>query len=310
LSTTPHTIVIGTRGSRLAVRQTNLALAALQAANPDVRFQTSIIASSGDAHPDVPIEGLGVGAFVKELQVALLRGDIDLAVHSLKDLPAAATPGLAIAAIPDREDPREALVDRWSQPLELLPPGARIGTGSPRRMAQLRRLRPDIQVLPIRGNVTTRLDKATGNDYDGVVLALAGLKRLGLDGNLSQIFDPHVFLPAPGQGALALETRASDQATIAIVRAIQHQPTAVAVAAERAFLAALGGGCRAPYGAYASVQGNLVTLTGMVGKDDGRRLYQATVSSTAGDPDAAARAVLDALRAQGAGPLIDEIKGQ
>ncbi len=287
-----------------------MAQALLQQANPQASFLLRTIASSGDAHPDVPIESLGVGAFVKELQLELLRRQIDIAVHSLKDLPTDSTPGLVVAAVTQREDPRDALVNRWGLPLERLPAGARIGTGSPRRMAQLRHLRPDLQVLPLRGNVTTRLNKALGADYDGVVLALAGLLRLGLHDKVAQVLDAETFLPAPGQGALAIEVRADDSETIAIVRSIQHEPTALETRAERAFLAALGGGCRAPYGAYASVKGNIVTLLGMVGEMQGQKLYKATASSSVDDPEAAATAVYNALRAQGAGKLIDEMKGQ
>ncbi|MBI2170658.1 MAG: hydroxymethylbilane synthase [Chloroflexi bacterium] len=308
MSTSTKPVRIGARGSQLSLRQTHQALSMLQAAHPSARFPITTIASSGDTHPDLPIERLGVGAFVKELQVALLRREIDIAVHSLKDLPTLPTPGLAIAAVTLREDPRDALVDRWDLTLASLPPGARIGTGSPRRMAQLRSLRPDLQVLPIRGNVTTRLDKALGADYDGVVLALAGLRRLGLDGQVAQVFDPDLLLPAPGQGALALEVRADDPETAALVRRIQHQETYLATQAERAFLALLGGGCRAPYGAYALVEGNAIALTGMVGEVSGQRLYRASASGSAQDPEAAAAAVYHALRAQGAGPLIDEMK--
>ncbi|MBI4311897.1 MAG: hydroxymethylbilane synthase [Chloroflexi bacterium] len=308
MTTKEKTIVIGARGSQLSVRQTRLALDMLQAAHPHHRFQLTTIASSGDNHPDTPIERLGVGAFVKELQFALLRREIDVAVHSLKDLPTAQTPGLVLAAIPIREDPRDALVDRWGLPLERLPAGARIGTGSPRRMAQVRHMRPDLQVLPIRGNVTTRLDKAHGADYDGAVLALAGLRRLGLDGDVSQVFAPDVLVPAPGQGALALEVREDDAETLALVRSIQHYETFIATRAERAFLAALGGGCRAPYGAHAVIAGNTVTLTGMVGEHSGQRLYKATASGSVADPEAVAMAVYEALQRQGAGPLIQRMK--
>ncbi|MCZ6615297.1 MAG: hydroxymethylbilane synthase, partial [Chloroflexi bacterium] len=163
-------IVLGTRGSGLALRQTNEVLEQLRAIHPEADFQVTTIATVGDVRPDEPIASLGIGAFVTELEAALLRSDIDVAVHSLKDLPTAPTPGLHIPAVTVREDPRDCLVDRWDLPLEQLPAGARIGTGSPRRASQLLHLRPDLRVIPIRGNVDTRLKKARGPDFDGVVL--------------------------------------------------------------------------------------------------------------------------------------------
>ncbi|MBI4339642.1 MAG: hydroxymethylbilane synthase [Chloroflexi bacterium] len=301
-------MLIGTRGSQLALRQTQEAVNQLQGAHPRAHFQLVTIASAGDNHQDVPIDRLGVGVFVRELEVALLHGEIDIAVHSLKDLPTEQTPGLAIAAIARREDPSDALVDRWGLPLERLPAGARLGTGSPRRIAQLRHMRPDLNVVPIRGNVTTRLDKAVGGDYDGVVLALAGLRRLGMEGVISQVFSPKDLVPAPGQGALALETRAAEEEVRLLVAAVQHYETFAATTAEREFLRLLGGGCRAPYGAYGRVEGNSLALTALLGETSGQELLRATVFGSAQEPLAVARTAYDALMSQGAARLIDERK--
>ena len=246
-------IVLGTRGSGLALRQTNEVLEQLRAVHPEADFQVTAIATGGDMRPDEPIASLGVGAFVTELEAALLRSDIDVAVHSLKDLPTAPTPGLHIPVVTARQDARDCLVDRWDLPLEQLPGGARIGTGSPRRASQLLHRRPDLRVLPIRGNVDTRLKKARGPDFDGVVLAMAGLVRLGRQDEVAQAFDPHVMVPAPGQGALALQCREEDQELATLLRSIDHPATAAAVRAERSVLSLLGGGCQLALGAYATV---------------------------------------------------------
>ena len=289
MATPQKTVRIGTRGSELALRQSHEALAQLQAAHPQVRFQLTSVATGGDTHPDDPIASLGVGIFVKELEVALLRHEIDVAVHSLKDMPVSQPQELVIASVTRREDPRDVLVDRWSLPLDELPPGARIGTGSPRRAAQLLHLRPDLRVIPIRGNVATRLKKAQGEDFDGVVLALAGLRRLGLENEATQVFAPEVMVPAPGQGALALEIRQEDEEMAALVRSIRDHDTDASVRAERALLMDLGGGCQVPFGAYASVAGNTLTLTAMLATETGTQVHKAAASGSAQDPEAIAR---------------------
>lgn len=299
-----RSVRVGTRGSELAVRQTEEALGQLEASHSGLRFRVVTIASAGDTHPDLPLEGLGLGAFVKELQVALFKHEIDIAVHSLKDLPTTPTPGLSIAAVTKREDVREALVDKWDLPFGALPQGARIGTGSPRRTTQLRHLRQDLEIIPIRGSVTTRMAKARGQDYDGVVLAMAGLRRLGLGDQATQVFSPEQILPAPGQGALALEVREDDAEVAAIVKGVEEHETSAAVRAERELLKALGGGCRAPFGAYGRIDGNMLVLTGMLGEDSGRELYRATAQVPIHAPQEAAMRVYEALMAQGAAPLL------
>ena len=296
----PRSIVLGTRGSGLALRQTNEVLEQLRAAHPDIHFQATTIVTGGDVRTDEPIASIGVGAFVTELEAALLRSDIDVAVHSLKDLPTAPTPGLHIPAVTARQDPRDCLVDRWDLPLEQLPAGARIGTGSPRRASQLLHLRPDLQVLPIRGNVDTRLKKARSEDFDGVVLAMAGLVRLGRQDEATQPFDPHVMVPAPGQGALALQCRDSDQELTDILRSIDHAATAAAVRAERSALSRLGGGCQLAFGAYASVEQGTLTLTGLLAEETGTQVFKATSTGIVDDPDGVAGEVYRKLVRQGA----------
>ena len=299
-----RTFILGTRGSGLAMRQTQEVLEQLQAANPDSPFQVVTVATGGDKRPEDPIATLGLGAFVKELEMALLRGEIDLAVHSLKDMPTEQHPDLMLAAVTKREDPRDTLVDRWDLPLEELPRGARIGTGSPRRASQLLHLRPDLQVLDIRGNVDTRLSKARGQDFDGVVLAMAGLRRLGREKEAAEVFSPEVMVPAPGQGALALQVREGDEELAGILRGIGHADTALAVTAERGLLQALGGGCRIPFGAYATVTGSTLTLTGMLAAETGTQVYRASPSGGVGDVPQVIRETYQQLREQGATLLL------
>ena len=293
-------IVLGARGSGLALRQTNEVLEQLRAAHPESDVQVTTIATGGDVRPDEPIASIGVGAFVTELEAALLRGDIDVAVHSLKDLPTAPTLGLRIPAVTARQDPRDCLVDRWDLPLEELPQGARIGTGSPRRTSQLLHLRPDLRVLPIRGNVDTRLKKARGQDFDGVVLAMAGLVRLGRQDEAAQPFDPHVMVPAPGQGALALQCREEDRELATLLSSIDHAITAAAVRAERSVLSLLGGGCQLALGAYATVEQDTMTLTGLLAEETGPQVFKATSTGSVDDPEGVAGEVYRQLVQQGA----------
>ncbi len=247
-------VVIGTRGSKLALWQAHWVEQRLQDAGLPTRIE--IIKTTGDKITDVALAQVGAagglkGVFTKEIEEALLEGRIDLAVHSLKDLPTELDPALALAAIPPRADPRDALVGKT---LDALEPGDRVGTSSLRRAAQLRHLRPEVQVEDIRGNVDTRLRKLDEGRYHAILLASAGLHRLGWEDRIAQILEPDVMLPAIGQGALAIETRADDQATRQILAPLHDSDTATAVAAERALLAALGGGCQVPLGGHAARQ--------------------------------------------------------
>jgi hydroxymethylbilane synthase len=269
---TPMKVVIGTRGSALAQRQTNMIAAALRRHWPDLGIRLHIIRTTGDRNQGTSLQVIGgQGVFVKEIEEALLSGQIDLAVHSLKDLPGEIAPGLALAAVPKRADARDALISRGGQRLLELPPGATIGTGSARRAAQLRALRPDCIIADLRGNVDTRLRKALdpAGPYDAIVLALAGLRRLRRSGVVTEILPYSVMLPAPGQGALGLEIRADDVRLRELLAPLDDPATHAAVTAERAFLAALGGGCQAPIAAFGRVRANQLHLTGLLGQPDG-----------------------------------------
>ena len=225
----------------------------------------------------------GAGVFTKAIEDALLAGTVDIAVHSLKDLPPELAPGLAIAAVPERGDVRDALVTRDGVSLDALPAGARIGTGSGRRAVQLRAMRPDLQTAEIRGNVDTRIRKVQSGEYDGAVLAMAGLERLGLTEHIAQIFEAEQMTPAVGQAWLAVEVREDDREAIALVRTIEHWQTRAAVEAERGYLRRLGAGCRLPVGAYAWIDGESLFVQGMVATDDGEPIvadYQSSFVAT------------------------------
>ena len=278
-------VVIGTRGSPLARIQAEEVAAALRRQHPGREIRLQVVQSRGDRDREASLVDMGLGVFTGELEAALQAGDVDVAVHSLKDLPTETPDGLTIAAVPPRQDPRDVLVSRDGATLDRLVPRARVGTSSPRRAALVLALRPDLDLLPIRGNVETRLRKAMDGEYDAVVLAAAGLRRLGLEGNAAEVFDPAVFVPAPGQGALAVEVRADDREVVELVAPLAHHPTAAAVSAERAFLRSLGGGCRVPVGAYGRVEGETLLLTGLVVSEDGSRVYRTTLGGSACDPE-------------------------
>ncbi len=264
-----RTYVIGARKSQLSLRQVDIVVAALLAAHPGCKTEFREITTEGDT-TKAPLSQIGgLGVFTKAIEDALLSREIDIAVHSLKDLPPALTAGLTLAAIPARADVRDALISRDGRTLADLPARGRIGTGSERRAVQLKAMRADIETAEIRGNVPTRIAKVDSGDYDGAVLAMAGLERLGLMARASQTFSVDEMTPAVGQGALGIEVRADDDEAIALVAAIEHADTRAAVTAERAFLARLGAGCRMPVGAYATITGATITMRAMIGGDDG-----------------------------------------
>jgi hydroxymethylbilane synthase len=299
------TIRIGTRGSALALAQTEWVKRALEERYPELGVEIVRIKTSGDRFLTSPIPAIGKGIFVKEIEEALLEKKIDLAVHSMKDLPTASTAGLAIAAVSEREDARDALVERRGGGLAALPPGARIGTGSLRRRAQLLHRRPDLAVVPIRGNVDTRLKKMDQGEVDGLLMAAAGLKRLGLAMRIGEVLSEEICLPAPGQGALALQTRAADP-TADMVAFLRHEPTMHEAAAERALLDRLGGGCQLPIGARARVEGDKLNIAAVVADPDGRKLLR---EQSEGSADAAERVgmeLADRLLALGAGRLLND----
>lgn len=302
---TASRVRIGTRGSALALAQTETVAAALRAAHPQVEIAIETIRTGADRRPDVPFEALpGIGFFVKELEVALLEGRIDAAVHSMKDLPTVAAEGLIVCAVPAREDPRDALVARAGLTLASLPPGARVGTSSPRRAAFLRAHRSDLQVVPIRGNVETRLRKVDTGELDAVCVAGAGLRRLGLAPRVSEWLPVEVMLPAPGQGALGIQVRAQDGAAQAVVAAAGDVPTFQAVTAERAFLTCLQGGCRLPAGAYARHAEGGLRVLGAVVAPDGGRAVRGERSGPAGQAEAMGRMLAEELLERGAADLM------
>ena len=282
--TSTRPIRVGSRGSPLALIQDDEAIAQLKTHHPELEFEVVVVRTGGDANQTSPLAGMGLGIFVSELEERLLSGDLDMAVHSLKDMPTKLPDGLTIGAILERRDPRDALVNRWKCPVDQLPKGARIGTSSPRRAAQLRRYAPGVEVVPIRGNVETRLRKADGDEADGVVLAVAGLARLGLEDLVADYLSPQRFVPPPGQGALAVEVRADDRRMIEILEAIEHPATRYEVTAERAFLETLGGGCSIPVGAFARCMGHELLMTVFLSNPEGSRVFRAKVDGLKHDP--------------------------
>lgn len=266
-------LTVGTRGSALALAQTQLVLDALHQRWPDVEVRIERITTTGDARRDVPLAALGRGAFVSEIEAALRERRIDVAVHSAKDLPSRLTPEFRIAAVLERADPRDVLVSRVGATLRDLPARARIGTGSPRRACLLHAARPDVQVLDVRGNVDTRLRKLAAGEFDALVLAAAGMIRLGRADEATEWLDPTVMVPAVAQGAIAVEVRAGDQEILDLIAPLGHAPTAAAVTAERAFLARLGAGCTAAVAAYATQSAyDELSLAGLIGALDGQHV--------------------------------------
>lgn len=302
-------LVLGTRGSRLALWQANRVADLLRRRWPDLEAEVRTIDTRGDRRPDVSIPELGgKGVFTAELEAALLQGEVDLAVHSLKDLPTELPDGLATLGVPERADARDVLV--WpggDGGVDELPDGCVVGTSSLRRQAQLLARRPDCSVEPIRGNVETRVEKARGDDYDAVVLAAAGLLRLELDAAVTAYLDPPEWLPAPAQGALGLEGRSDDEATRTTVAAVQDPGVAAEVTAERAFLAEVEGGCRVPIGARARRDGNELRLEATVLSPDGTREIRERAAGDADRPEQVGRELGRRMLAMGADEILAEL---
>jgi hydroxymethylbilane synthase len=297
----PQTLVIGTRGSPLALAQAHETQDRLAAALgwSVEQLPLSIIKTTGDAIQDRPLsEAGGKGLFTKELDIALMEGAIDLAVHSAKDLPTHTPAGLAILGYLPREDVRDAFISRRAKTLGELPAGAVVGSASLRRQAQVRRLRPDLQVTLLRGNVGTRLKKLDSGEMDATLLALAGLRRLGLTDHVTAILDTDDFLPAVGQGAIAIAVRADDARVQAAVQRILDGPTGQALAAERAFLAELDGSCRTPIAGHARLVGGAIDFRGLVLRPDGSEALETARSGTSADAEALGRDAGQDLRAR------------
>ena len=293
-------IRVGTRGSTLALAQARSVAAALGGADVEI----VPMRTEGDRLADARLAVVGgKGLFVREIEEALRRGDVDVAVHSLKDLPAEPPAGLTLAAFPAREDARDVLVARRPATVLTLAAGARVGTSSPRRRALLLSVRPDLAVAPIRGNVDTRLRKLGDGDWDAVVLAAAGLRRLGLTPEACEALDPEVFVPAVGQGIIAVQARLDDAATLARLAAIDDFSTRACALAERAYLARLGASCNTPMAAHARLDGGTLSMVAVVASEDGRRVLRASATAAAADAERLGLGLADTLLVRGAADI-------
>jgi hydroxymethylbilane synthase len=325
LNREPRTLVIGTRGSPLAIWQAEHVAARLGETCPGLSVRLERIRTTGDRILDVPLAQVGGKAlFVKEIEEALLAGRVDLAVHSMKDVPTDLPAGLAIAAIPRREDPADVLISREGRRLADLPRGARVGTSSLRRQSQLLQHRPDLVVVGLRGNLDTRIRKLDSEGLDAIVLAAAGVKRLGLDRLVTEVLPPDVVLPAVGQGALGIEVRerhgsggagaqgrseGCDASVAEIVRALDDPVSHLAVRAERAMLRGLGGGCQVPIAALAAVDGTALLLRGLIASTDGATVIRGEARGTTADPDAVGHALAVELLVHGGRVILQGILG-
>ncbi|NKB81612.1 MAG: hydroxymethylbilane synthase [Nitrospirales bacterium] len=303
-------LVIGTRGSRLALWQAEWVQRCLQKLAPDLSITLQRIQTSGDKIVDVPLAKIGgKGLFVKEIEEALLAGDIDLAVHSMKDVPSVLPDGLAILCVPEREDPRDALISRTGQGVEHLAPHANIGTSSLRRQAQLLYHRSDFQIHMLRGNLDTRLKKLHDGQFDAIVLAAAGLHRLGWREQITEYLSPTMSLPAIGQGALGLEGRQDDIFVTNLLAQLEHPPTRMVVDAERAFLTRLEGGCQVPIGGHAVYRDNQLCLDGLVASIDGKQMIRDTLSGPLTQAEQLGMQLAEQLLDRGGRTILSEVYG-
>jgi len=302
---------LGTRGSALALWQAKWVKARIETAHPEVTVHLQTLHTTGDRITDVPLAKIGdKGLFTKELDNAIIDGHVDLAVHSLKDVPTKLADGLVLAAVSEREDPRDAFLPGSRRPKALadLHPGGVVGTSSLRRRAQLLHYRPDLRVEDLRGNLDTRLARLTEGHYDAIILALAGIRRLHHEDHVGELLGPPEWLPAVSQGALGIAIRVGDEATTALVACLNHPATAATTAAERAFLRALEGGCQVPIGALAGLDGGEITLDGFVASMDGSAYIRDVARGPAADPDAVGRALATRLLEGGAGEVLQKVR--
>jgi len=298
-------IIVGSRGSKLALIQAESVVAKIREANPHLEISLRKIVTSGDRNRRVQLDRIGVAVFVKELEEALLDGRIDIAVHSLKDVPTALPQGLCLLAVTERLDPRDVLISRNGK-LDELPPGSRIGTGSLRRTVQLSSYRPDLRARPIRGNVDTRLRKVFSGEFDGVIVATAALLRLGWQDKITEYLPLEPFLPAVGQGALVVEARIGDEDIAGLISPINHLPTWQSITAERAFLNAMGGGCRTPVAALGTVNGITLKLEGMVADVNTKKILRASEKGSVVSPEEVGERLAEKMVGMGASEFIAE----
>lgn len=299
---------IGTRASLLAVTQSTWVKNQIEQAHPGTRVELVKITTKGDRILDVPLAKVGgKGLFVKEIEDALLAGEVDLAVHSMKDVPTELPQGLHIGIIPVRETPKDAFLSVQYASIEALPVGAIVGTSSLRRKSQLAALRPDLNITDLRGNIDTRLRKLDEGLFDAIILAGAGLHRLGLEKRITTLLDPEQMLPAISQGALGIELRRDDAELFAGLQFLHHPATAIAVAAERAFLLRLEGGCQVPIGAHASLSNDTITLTGLIAAVDGRRILKETATGPVDQAQSLGTSLAETLLARGGKAILDAV---
>jgi len=309
-----RTVRIGSRKSQLALVQTHWVQAELSKAFPDITFEVSTMETQGDKILDVALSKIGdKGLFTQELEDDMLAGKVDFAVHSLKDLPTQLPEGLILGCVTEREDPADAMVvheKHNDKQLDTLPEGAVIGTSSLRRLAQLRHHHPHFQFKDIRGNVNTRLRKLDEGEYDAIILAAAGLNRLDMSDRIHQILPANISLHAVGQGALGIECRSGDNDILSLLKVLEHAPTAQRCYAERAFLRELEGGCQVPIGVNTQIEGDMLTLKGIVASLDGQQLISDTVTGAPADAEDMGKELAERLRTQGAQAILDEINEQ
>jgi len=304
----PSELNIGTRGSQLALFQANWVKDQLAQVHPDLHVTLIKIKTTGDKIQNAPLAKIGgKGLFVKEIEEALLQKRIDLAVHSVKDIPTEFPRGLHLSAITKREDPRDVLISKDGKTLRDLPQNAKIGTSSLRRQAQLLHFRSDFELIPLRGNLDTRLKKLKMMNLDAIILALAGVKRLGFEEEITEIIPPEISLPAVGQGALGIETRRDDHTVEGQIRFLNDRDSSIAITAERAFLQKLGGGCQVPIAAFARVMGTALQIDGLIGAVDGKRLIRHHMEGPIEEAESLGVELAAILLGKGAKEILDEV---
>jgi hydroxymethylbilane synthase len=302
---------IATRKSPLALWQANHVRDELLARNPDLQVELLTMTTQGDKILDTPLAKVGgKGLFVKELELGMLEGRADFAVHSMKDVPVEFPEGLGLAAVLPREDPRDALISNEFSSIDALPQGARVGTSSLRRQCQLRARRPDLEVLDLRGNVNTRLKKLDDGDYDAILLAAAGVKRMGWEKRITELLVPEQFITSIGQGAIGIEIRSDDDRVRTLVGELNDTQTAIRVAAERALNEALQGGCQVPIAGYAEISHGVILLRALVGRPDGGQLVQGVISGKPEDAEELGQVLADDLLSRGAREILAEVYGE
>jgi hydroxymethylbilane synthase len=307
---TESSLRIATRKSPLALWQANHVREALLARNPGLKVELLTMTTQGDKILDTPLAKVGgKGLFVKELEVGMLEGRADLAVHSMKDVPVEFPDGLGLAAVLPREDPRDVLISNTFSSIDELPEGARVGTSSLRRQCQLRARRPDLQILDLRGNVNTRLKKLDEGAYDAILLAAAGVRRMGWESRITELLPPEQFLPAIGQGAIGIEIRVDDQRVAGLVAQLNDPRTATRIAAERALNERLQGGCQVPIAGYSEISHGVIVLRALVGRPDGSELVQGVISGRPEDAEELGAVLADDLLSRGAREILADVYG-